>query len=119
MLSYRTLALVGSCFSGGLFQPLYVDIWRHFLLSSRTRRPCDHRRPEANQLAWTSLGGKGTVFFTELLKAEVNMKHPDALATLTLEGGVISGADGHTDKFLGWRRCPQYNHSKSIAPLKI
>lgn len=95
VLSYETLALVGSCFSGGLFQPSVHRGDTFFYPNG----PGAHAitATKANQLAWTSLGGKGTVFFT-LLKAEVNMKHPDALASM-LEGGVISGADGQSDSF--------------------
>ena len=94
-LSYETLALVGSCFSGGMF-PLSLHRGESFFYSAG---PGAHAitAAKANQLAWTAPGAKGTVFFS-LLRAEVNRKHVDELASMT-EGGVVSGADGESDSF--------------------
>ena len=94
-LSYETLALVGSCFSGGMF-PLSLHRGESFFYSAG---PGAHAitAAKANQLAWTAPGAKGTVFFS-LLRAEVNRKHVDELASMT-EGGVVSGADGDSDSF--------------------
>ena len=45
-LSYQTLALVGSCFSGGLFQPSLRDTGEDFSFPPGPGCPCHHRRPE-------------------------------------------------------------------------
>ena len=93
-LSYETLALVGSCFSGGLFQPSVRRGGETFFFPAG---PGAHAitAAKANQLAWTAPGAKGTVFFS-LLSAEVNRKHVDELGSMT-EGGFVSGADGESD----------------------
>ncbi len=91
-LSYQTLALVGSCFSGGLFQPSTQPGFDF----SYPPGPGAHAITAAkdNQLAWTTPGGKGTIFFS-LLTQEVSKKHVDNNMPVQ-EGVVISGEDGES-----------------------
>ncbi len=88
-LSYETLALIGACFSGGIFQKedaAYIDFYyppgpgAHAITAAKD-----------NELAWTAPPpNSGTIFFNRLLN-EIHTRHASAAAT---EGWVISSADG-------------------------
>ncbi|TCR98812.1 GH25 family lysozyme [Rhizobium sp. BK418] len=65
--AYHTLALIGSCYSGGIF-PIITSKGANF---SYPREPGSHAvtAAKAHELARGAPDGKGTVFFEELLNA--------------------------------------------------
>ncbi|WP_245485182.1 GH25 family lysozyme [Rhizobium leguminosarum] len=91
--AYHTLALIGSCYSGGIF-PIVTSKGANF---SYPREPGSHAvtAAKAHELARGAVDGKGTVFFEELLKA-INKSAIDANGAQ-----FISGKEGAPQKVLG------------------
>nr|WP_240535556.1 GH25 family lysozyme [Rhizobium freirei] len=91
--AYHTLALIGSCYSGGIF-PISTNKGENF---SYPREPGSHAvtAAKAHELARGAPDGKGTVFFEELLKAI------DKSAVAANGAQFISGKEGAPQKVLG------------------
>lgn len=91
--AYHTLALIGSCYSGGIF-PIVTSKGANF---SYPREPGSHAvtAAKAHELARGAIDGKGTLFFEELLKA-INKS---AIAPNGAQ--FISAEEGAPQKVLG------------------
>lgn len=92
-LAYHSLALIGSCFSGGIFPPTNNQGENY----SYPRAPGSHAvtAAKADELARAAPDGKGTMFFEALLGAIT--KSSADLNTAQF----VSGADGVPQKVLG------------------
>ncbi|MCS4096113.1 glycoside hydrolase family 25 protein [Rhizobium sp. BK176] len=92
-LAYHSLALIGSCFSGGIF-PITSNQGENY---SYPRSPGSHAvtAAKADELARAAPDGKGTMFFEALLLA-IRKSSAD-LNTAQF----ISGGDGMPQKVLG------------------
>ena len=97
-LAYETIALLGSCYSGGVFQ-LHDVGGQDF---SYPPGPGAHAitAAKANELAWARQQNKGTIFF-ELLLHDVHTQHtigrelyPDGWFTSDEDGATASKSDG-------------------------
>jgi GH25 family lysozyme M1 (1,4-beta-N-acetylmuramidase) len=97
-VAYETIALLGSCYSGGVFQPHDVG-GQDFTYPPG---PGAHAitAAKANELAWARQPDKGTVFF-ELLLHDVHTQHevskdfyPDGWFTSDENGATAPTSDG-------------------------